>query len=294
MRKRFTSVSALIFLLAFSLFTRAQVASKWRGLIVHRPEEMSGAWEAKDGAGVVGLEICLSTAVGGKPVSLQGVDQRFLSAEIVVYERHAHQQSIRDGDWFEDNSAGVDWEGYHLRIRSSRGGAERPMALDLIFDPVSSIWKGHYQWGAVDRDVILTRPNRARHAALSPFVGTWTRSGIGNNCLHIAQAVDGGFVAWSDDLVAPGVLRYANGLQAPTRTVERFGSIALLDIPSERSIKIELKAFSALCCSIISGGTLTRDSRTIQTSMEMTEQHVPQSAAAWTRVRGDSCIYSNQ
>lgn len=168
------SVSALIFLLAWPYLAHAEAKSTWRGLIVHRPESISGTWEAKEGSSVIGLEIRLTTEVGGRPLTLRGVDQTFLVADIEVYERHTPQQKIGDGNWFQDNSPGVEWDGWHLRIRPTRADQKPIVALDLILNPASGTWTGRYHRGSVDHDVVLTRPSRAHEEAPSPFVGTWS------------------------------------------------------------------------------------------------------------------------
>ena len=73
-----------------------------------------------------------------------------------------------------------------------------------------------------------------------------------NNCLHIVQTDDGALSGWSDDLATPGRTRYANGIERPTETMEQYGSIALVQIASPTTLRLELKAFSSGCCSIIS------------------------------------------
>jgi hypothetical protein len=60
------NVSALILLLAWPYLAHAEAKRIWRGLIVHRPESVSGTWEAKEGSSVIGLEIRLTTEVGGR------------------------------------------------------------------------------------------------------------------------------------------------------------------------------------------------------------------------------------
>jgi hypothetical protein len=272
-------VWALIFLLAWPYLAHAEAKSTWRGLIVQHPESISGNWEAKEGSSVIGLEIHLTTEVGGRPLTLRGVSQTFLAADIEIYERQTPQQRIGDGNWFRDNSPGVEWNGWHLRIRPARAD-QKPIAVDLILNPASGTWTGRYHRGSVDHDVVLTRPSREREDAPSPFVGTWISSTLMNNCLHIAQAENGALVGWSDDLITPGKIRWANGIQPPSKTPEQFGSIALITTSSARSLVIELKALSAGCCSIISGGQLTEDSRTLRLN----------GRAAWTRIRGYSCI----
>jgi hypothetical protein len=109
-----------------------------------------------------------------------------------------------------------------------------------------------------------------------------------NNCLHIAQAEDGALVAWSDDLMAPGTMRYAKGLHPPDETLEQFGSFAQIATPSARSVVIELKAFSAIGRSVVTGGVLTKDGSSIQTGPAPSGSAT--SDPAWTRVRENSCV----
>jgi hypothetical protein len=90
---------------------------------------------------------------------------------------------------------------------------------------------------------------------------------------------------WSDDLATPGALRYANGIRLPVETFEHYGSIALVEVVSPRTVLIELKALIAGCCSIIYAGKLTPDGKEIQAG---------QSGSAiqsnWARMGGDSCV----
>ena len=71
--------------------------------------------------------------------------------------------------------------------------------------------------------------------------------------------------AWSDDLVTPGALRYANGIQPPVETFEHYGLVALVEVVgSPRTVMIELKALSAICCSITYFGNLAPNREEIQ------------------------------
>jgi hypothetical protein len=263
------------------LSAHAQASRTWRGLIVPHPESLSGVWEAREGSSFIGLQIHLMTQVKGRPLTLRGVEQTFLSADIEVYERDTSERKPRDGNWYKDNSAGVEWSGWHLTIRPSNAMRQPVVEIDLTLNPKSETWTGRFRRGLIDRNLVLARPSRSRKDVLSPFVGTWRRSTLMNNCLHIAQAEDGALVAWSDDLVTPGTMQYANGLHPPNETLDEFGSFAQLTTPSARSVVIELKALSAICCSVFAGGVLTDDAGSIQSRSD---------ALAWTRVRGNSCI----
>ena len=98
-------------------YARGEAARTWRGLIVPHPESLSGTWEAREGSSFIGLQIHLMTQVKGRPLTLRGVDQTFLSADIEVYERDTSERKLGDGNWYQDNSAGVEWSGWHLTIR---------------------------------------------------------------------------------------------------------------------------------------------------------------------------------
>jgi hypothetical protein len=280
----------LTFLQPWLSYARAEAPHPWRGFIVQHPELISGVWEAREGSSFIGLQIHVMTEVKGMPRTLQGVDQTFLAADIEVYERDGPERKVGDGNWYQDNSPGVEWSGWHLRIRPTEARVKPIISIDLTLNPTSETWTGHYHRGSVDREVVLTRPRRGQNDVPSPFVGTWRRS-LMNNCLHIAQAEGGALVAWSDDLIAPGNMRYATGLHPPARTLEQFGSIAQIATPSARSVVVELKALSAGCCSIFTGGKLSDDSRTIQ-SDAAPRTKTGGNSASWTRVRGNSCIES--
>jgi hypothetical protein len=99
--------------------------------------------------------------------------------------------------------------------------------LDLTFDPVFDRWSGRFRRGTFDRSVTLFRPHPEIAVAKSPFVGTWSRPGLGNNCLHIVQIGSASLAGWSDDLVATGAIRYANGIRPPVETLSTMGRLLL-------------------------------------------------------------------
>ena len=103
-----------------------------------------------------------------------------------------------------------------------------------------------------------------------------------NNCVHITQEQDGSLVAWSDDLIAPGALRHANGLKPPAETLESYGSIVQANAQDAESIRLEMKALNPICCSIPMGGILSHDHRFIRSADNRADR-------AWRKVAGNSC-----
>ncbi len=255
-----------------------------RGSTLENPELISGSWESDQFDSVVGLHIKLMTTVAGAPSSLVGVNQFFNHAEIQVYQREGPKRILGDGNWFEYDS-GVQWTGRHIIIEHAAIAATPAIQLNLIFDPEHSTWKGHLRRGTFDHDVTLIRPHAKTGIARSAFVGTWYRATLMNNCLHIVQTGEGTLSGWSDDLVTPGRIRYANGIKRPTETIEEYGSIALVQIASPTTLFLELKAFSAMCCSITSGLQLPAGMGAAKHS-----QAGIQRLDEWRRVEGTSCV----
>ena len=256
-----------------------------RGMTIDHPETMSGSWEVNGEDAVYGLHIELTTKVDGAPATLTGVRQIFHDALIEVYRRAGPTRKIGEGSWFSDGSPEVQGNAKHLALEHAVTQTGPAVRLDLTFDPVHDIWSGRFGRGSFDRQVTLLRPHPMTDVIRSPFMGTWSRSGLGNNCIHIVQTESGSLAGWSDDLSTPGALRYANGIRPSMETFERYGSIALIEVPSPRTVLIELKALTAGCCSITYAGKLTPDGKEIQEA---------QSGSAlrrnWTRMREESCV----
>ena len=106
-----------------------------------------------------------------------------------------------------------------------------------------------------------------------------------NNCIHIVQTGSESLAGWSDDLATPGALRHANGTPPPVETFEQYGSIALVEAASPRTVSIELKALTAACCSITYTGKLEPNGKEIQGTLGGNAMQ-----SNWTRVRGNSCV----
>jgi hypothetical protein len=256
-----------------------------RGSSLENPELLSGSWESDQFESAVGLQIKLITTVAGAPSNLVGVKQVVKLAEIQVYQRDAPKRMMGDGNWFEDDSPGVHWTGGHIIIERAAIAATPAIQLNLIFDPEHSTWKGRLRRGTFDHTVTLIRPHPKAGITKSPFVGTWYRPTLMNNCLHIVQTGEGALSGWSDDLILPGRIRYPSGIKRPTETVDEYGSIALVQIASPTTLFLELKAFSAVCCSITSGLKLPSGVGAAKHS-----QVGIQRLDEWRRVEGTSCV----
>jgi hypothetical protein len=256
-----------------------------RGSALENPEWISGSWESNQFVSVVGLHIKLMTMVAGAPSSLVGVKQVFNHAEIQVYQREGPKRMMGDGNWFEDDSSDAHWTGKHLIIEHAAVAGTPAIQLNLIFDLEHNTWKGHLRRGTFEHYVTLVRPHPKTGITKSPFVGTWYRATLMNNCLHIVQTGDGALSGWSDDLVTPGHIRYANGIKRPTETIEQYGSIALVQIASPTALLLELKAFSPICCSVISRLQLPAGigaPKPSQTGVQPLDE--------WRRVEGTTCV----
>jgi len=281
----------LLFLSLLPGLGRAQLQpakGTMRGLVMDHPERLSGSWEVKGDRAIYGLHIRLTTRVEGAPTTLIGVQQIFHSASIQVYERTGPTRKMGDGNWFSDDSRQVLWTDRRLRLKQAASQTGPDVQLDLTFDPVSDSWSGHFRRGIFDRSVTLLRPHPETPTAASPFVGTWSRPDIGNNCIHIVQTGSGSLAGWSDDLATPGALRYANGTQPPVETLENYGAIALVEAVSPRAVLIEFKALTAGCCSITYAGKLTPDEREIQAGPSGTAIR-----SNWKRMKGSSCVVAH-
>jgi len=254
------------------------------GSIIEQPEKVSGIWETENGTGVIGIDIELMTTVKGAPATLKGVPQFFRYAQIAVFERRGAAWAFGDANWFTTDAGGARWSENHLEMHGMtnppKGAPE--IVVDLRFDPRTKSWSGRFHRGQVDRVVTLLRPHRRRVQAQSPFVGTWKRGDVMNNCVHVAQEADGQLVAWSDDLIAPGAMRYANGLKPPAETLEEYGSVVQVSAEDGDRIRMELKVLSAMCCSIHTGGILSSDHKYIRSADDRADRE-------WRRVEGDSC-----
>jgi hypothetical protein len=255
--------------------------------IVH-PEDLAGRWEASDGSGgEVGMNILISTTVAGTVTSLVDVPQAEKDFEIALYRHRDTNVRPLEFNFFTTSSAGVAWDDRELHIDHQRRADVPGIHVKLAWNEEAKVWTGSFELGAFRaRAIRLRRPAGPQK---SLFVGTWFNgTRLGNNCLHIAQSQDGTLAAWSDDLQVPGRMSYANGIQRPERVTERYGQIAKVKLMSTDRIEVELKAYTAICCSLPFSATISYDANSLVGAWLPGPMQRPR-PVRWTRVQGGSC-----
>jgi len=252
------------------------------------PEELAGRWEASDGqGGQIGMNILISTTVPGSTTDLIGVPQTLQSFQIGLYQRSGSDVKPLDFNFFTTSvGGGATWDGRHLRIDLQQKAQLPEVHVDLAWNKSTHAWTGSFERAASRNQAItLKRPTRPQ---TSPFVGTWfERHGLMNNCLHIAQAQDGTFTGWADDIQISGRLRYANGLRPPERALLHYGQIAKVKVSQPNRIEVELRAYTPMCCSHPFSASISRDRKSLVGNWPVALNQAS-GPAMWTRV--ESCI----
>lgn len=214
------------------------------------PEGMAGRWEASDGqGGQVGMNILISTTVPSSASDLVDVPQYLESFDIGLYQRSGSNVNPLGFNFFSTSSNGrATWDGRRLRIDLTHNRELPEVHVDLTWSDAGKVWIGAFERSPFqNRAITLRRPAGVQK---SPFAGTWSEGkGLMNNCVHIAQAEDGTFTGWGDDIQIPGLMRYANGLRPPERTMEHYGEIAKVRVSTPERIEVELRAYTPMCCS---------------------------------------------
>jgi hypothetical protein len=258
------------------------------------PDAIAGRWEAPDGqGGAVGMNIIITTHIDGAPTSIAGhvqYEDEFIAG---IYQRTGQDVEPLGFNFFSSAAGGgMIWDGHHLAIHPGGKGDFPKMNLDLIWHEESQTWSGLFERGSFREQVSLKRPTST--ASKSPFVGTWSdKAGMMNNCLHISQEKDGALTAWSDDLQTPGRLRYANGIQPPTQTMEHYGEIAKAKMDAPDQITIELRAYTAMCCSHSFTAKLSTDGQSLLGSWLVGSNQV-QRPLIWVRMPSNSCVSASR
>lgn len=263
-----------------------------KGSVLGHPEKLAGPWVADVHHRIFGMQIVLTTRARKSAKTSQGVIQTCEQASIEVFEQLGSERVNGDGNWFDTNLPGVTWMGDRLKIdytgaNPDLAGAE--INLDLRFDPESETWTGRFHRDTLDESATLRRPRPVMFPAKSRFAGTWKRSGLANNCMHIAEGARGELFAWSDDILAPNALKYANGIPPPPDTIETYGFTGQVELHSAHNIFVRLKALTPVCCTVDVGGVLSQDGTRIRSNTQSENRRNPGSED-WVRVRGDSCL----
>jgi hypothetical protein len=254
------------------------------------PEDFAGRWEAPDGqGGEIGMNVLLSTTVPNSTTNLKGIPQSLQDFEIGLYQRSGPNVKPLGFNFFTTSvNGGATWDGQHLRIDLQRKAELPSVHVDLAWNAAARVWTGAFERGAFRNEaLVLKRPTGPYN---SLFVGTWFESNsLMNNCLHIAEAQDGTFTGWGDDIQIPGRISYANGLRPPERAMEHYGEIAKVKITEPDRIEVELRAYTPICCSHPFTATISHDGNSLLVEWPVGPKQAPRSAK-WIRVQGDSCI----
>ena len=238
------------------------------------------------------MNILITTTVPGSAIDLNGIPQSLQNLEIGLYQRSSGDVGAHEFQFFSTSaSGGATWDGQHLRINFERQPEHPDVHVDLAWSEGSRVWTGTFQRAAFRRKAITLR--RPTGGPSSLLTGTWfDETRPGNNCLHIAEAQDGIFTAWADDIQVPGRMRYANGLRPPAQATEHYGEIAKVKVKQPDRIEVELRAYTPLCCSLPFMATLSPDGDSLLGEWIAAPNQAPR-PARWTRVEGDSCLSAN-
>jgi hypothetical protein len=254
------------------------------------PEALAGRWEASDGhGGAVGMNIVLTTFIHGTPETLARQPQFEGEFAVGLYQRMVPDVEPLGFNFFTAPNGGANWDGHRLGIHLT-GKADLPTTdVDLVWHPESQTWSGLFERGRFRKQIVLKRP--ASETSKSPFVGTWFEKGGGmmNNCVHIAQQQDGALAAWSDDIMIPRRVRYANGIQPPTQTQEHYGEIAKAKMDAPDQITVELRAYTAMCCSHPFTAKIAENGRMLS-GVWPSGPNQAQRVAEWEKMQGNSCL----
>jgi len=284
----FCSVFVWILSPAFATEKRLPADGWLKGSPIRHPEKLAGLWEAQVHHQIFGLQIVLTTRARKSPKAPAGVLQICDQAAVEVFEQMGPMRADGEGNWFQTDSPGVVWNGNHLKIGPATP-SDPDIAVDLRYDAEAETWTGRFHRNNLDETATLRRPRPAGGTSKSPFVGTWKHAGVANTCIHIVEGAGGELHAWSDDVLAPGTLKYANGIPAPRETIETYGFTAQVELHSAHNIFVRLKALSPVCCSIDMGGILSPDGTRIRSNIQSENNRNPGSDD-WLRVKGDSCL----
>jgi hypothetical protein len=271
-----------------------QDRSFYLGTPVTHPEDLSGIWEAPDGhGGAVGIHLILDTTAPVDATTLVGVRQAWLGLQAGLYRRIGAELQPGEENFFSDSVRGGS-----MRYEQGRLTLHAP-GYDLDLRRASGdTWSGRFHREDFDAVVTLVRP--APQAASnehrpvepwllgSPFVGTWKSSSApGTTCLHIAQLSSGAFVAWADTLLAWGSA--ASPAAKPPYSWEHYGDLVKVEPAGDRSLSIELGAYSGVCCPHRFHASSSDHGKGMKADWPAGPNQSPHKSK-WIKMNGDSCV----
>jgi hypothetical protein len=87
----------------------------------------------------------------------------------------------------------------------------------------------------------------------------------------------------------PGRVRYANGIQPPAQTREHYGEIAKAKLDAPDQITVELRAYTAMCCSHPFTAKISDNGMTLSGAWPSGPNQAPR-VAEWGEMQGNSCL----
>jgi hypothetical protein len=281
------SFGSVVFLwICFSGFTfsQAKAPAEVRNQTI---ESISGVWEEGDDATAVAFDIAVKTSTPRAAARGGDLLRSIHTAQIYVFRASDTGRSDAGGETINIELPLLNRNPPQIEVNIPASPRTSATSINLVFNPHKEQWTGHLLWQKFERDVVLRRPNSKR-SANNPFLGTWTRGGMMENCVHIAEFNDSSLVAWSDDLYFADRVRYAKGMSPSNQIVENFGNLVAASSPSKHRLELGFRANSAGCCSTRYVGTLSPDGRTISNPSDVTAP-LAAFSGAWERVNGNSC-----
>ncbi len=235
------------------------------------------------------MNIIITTHIDGVPMSIAGHPQYEDEFSVGLYQRTEPDVKPLGFNFFSRTEGGpMTWDGHQLTIHLLGKNDLPNVNVDLIWNEGSQTWSGLFERGSFSRRVSLTRPTSTTPE--SSLVGTWfDKDGSMNNCVHISQEKHGALTAWADDLQTPGRIRYTNGMQPPTQTTEHYGEIAKAKMDASDQITVELRAYTAMCCSHPFTAKLSADKQSLSGIWLAGPNQAPR-PVKWLRMPSNSCI----
>ncbi|MFL6428956.1 MAG: hypothetical protein ACJ71S_11980 [Acidobacteriaceae bacterium] len=275
-----------------------QDRSFYIGTPVTHPEDLSGVWEAPDGhGGAIGIHLILDTTAPVDATTLLGTEQKWLGLDVGLYHRTGSQLQLGEENLFSDSLRGgsVRYEDgrltLHFRGDDAKDHSKDNSGDDLDLHRIAGDrWSGRFHRGNFDAPVTLARPMLQATSNSEWFLGTW-RSGDGPNiqCLHIAKQTAAGYTGWSDTLSAWGSVSFAPQVAKPPYSWEHYGELAKIERAEDRSLWIEIPAYSAICCSHRFHATSADAGKAMKADWPAGPNQTPHKSK-WIKMLGDTCI----
>lgn len=272
--------------------------SPYAGRPVTHPEALSGVWEVSDGkGGAVGIQLELSTTVSAGLKTLSGMEQKWQSLVVGMYQRAGATIWLGEENFFSDSPRGgnVTFEKGRLELHSKSISAAGPsFDLDLA-QQSGKKWTGRFHRGNFDSIVTLSRPGAALKTHISWLSGTWLDDLIPHySCVHIFEQAPNEFVAWSDSLQVMGVIRSSPNLPEPTTVTDVYGLLMKIQLQDNGKISFAFNVLNGLCCPGTFIGRPEGNGRLIRGIWTSGMNKALPKEDSWRKMSGSSCVASGR